>query len=202
MAGVQPFDEEDLKKIVASFKGRMGARDACLFTLQLFTSYRITEVLSLHWSDVYRAGQFAPRIVIRKRFMKKKTRTNSTILNPIALHYLKAWFDRAQQLGNYSPEFFLFGQQNQPGKAISRTQVYRVYNNAAARAGLFGRFGTHSPRKNHINRGHQDGGCNPAITMKLSHHVRMDSLVSYLDVDQAKADDIVMNMTFGLNVET
>lgn len=196
MQGVWPIPEESVRKIFRGFAGRMRARDACMFKMQLYTGFRISEVLSLKWGDVYQNRQFMPRITVYKRNMKKKTKTNSKIMHPDLEAALKAWLLQAKAMKNYSPEYFLFGQQNQPGKAISRSQAWRVYNRAIDRAGLVGRFGTHSPRKTHIKKGHQLGGNDPAVTMKISMHTRMDSLMHYLPTTESRIDDIVLQIAF------
>jgi integrase len=49
MSGCQPLHSSAVVEVAQSFGGRYAARDRALFLVRLYTGFRITELLSLHW---------------------------------------------------------------------------------------------------------------------------------------------------------
>lgn len=129
-------------------------RDRLLVQLGLCTGFRISEILSLRWRQVWTAAGPAREIEIPRRCLKngrgsRRAAVRSRrvpVLAPVAEALREHLF---AEFGSASPpqQDWLFPSPRNPTQALTRRQAYGIIVAAANRAGLDGAIGTHSLRR-------------------------------------------------------
>jgi integrase len=132
-------DKGHITKLVGYYLAHGQIRNHVLIVMALYTALRISDLLLLRWDDVYDFA--AKRIRTRVNLTEKKTgKTKSIKLNANILATLQLFLDTSE------PGGFLFANPR-TGKALSRSQAYRVIRSAAEAVGLPGHVSPHSLRK-------------------------------------------------------
>lgn len=129
-------------------------RDRLLVQLGLFTGFRISEILSLKWRQVWTANGPAREIEIPRRCLKngrgsRRAAVRSRrvpVLAPVAEALREHLF---AEFGSGSPPAtaWLFPSPRNSAQALTRRQAFGIVAAAATRAGLNGSIGTHSLRR-------------------------------------------------------
>ena len=122
MIGSRPLTSEEIARVLKTFSGAYAARDRALFILGLKSGFRISEMLSLKVSDVWKDGKVSEAVSVAQKRMKGKVAARRVPLNPEAARAIQDWLD---VLGMHRPDAPLFESQRK-GKAIDRTQAYRI----------------------------------------------------------------------------
>lgn len=186
--GCRPLTDDEIDRILDGCQGRYRARDVALITLGIFTGYRVSEILSLKASDVWKDRDVVTEITVAKGFMKgkKKGRTmplHTRVREAVFAHILasKLWHplmkDRA-----------LFFSQGR-GKSLSTRQALDIIKKAAERAGIDPeRLGTHTLRKTFARRMWDSKAVarDPAKMARLLGHENWSNTLRYLEF----ADDL------------
>jgi len=139
MIGSRPLTSGEVASVLKTFSGAYAARDRALLILGLKSGFRISEMLSLRVSDVWKDGKVAEAVSIARKRMKGEVTARKV---PVNLEAAKAIQDWLEVLGTHAPDAPLFESQRQ-GKAIDCTQAYRILEGACDAAGLTGKLGTH-----------------------------------------------------------
>jgi integrase len=204
--GVRHLSPEEFARLYHQLTGRKKHRNRAMAMLQATTGFRITEVLSLLIGDVWQQGKVVPRIQVNKRFMKRKIQSRNVIVTPILCRDLTAYISHLRRAGLFDLDAPLFHhltrkQVTVPGptgdiitwrkelKQISRFVAYRAYNQAARRAGIEGRIGTHSFRKLYGETGHGFTS-DVSVTAALLGQKDPRSTMHYLALGQDKLDRV------------
>jgi len=168
------------------FAGTFKARDRLLFILGLRTGARISELLSLKWDDVLGPdGEVLQEIRFQKRNTKGEIRSRVVPLHPEAQEAIRAWRERAEELGLFAPQGPLFASRKKR-RALSRQAAWAILKQAYARAGILGKgrggtLGTHSLRKTfgtRIYRRFRD----IVLAQYALGHRSVENTLRYLDV--------------------
>lgn len=192
MNGCRALSDSEVKMVLNSMSGIHALRDKALFTLGVRAGFRVTELLSLKISDVAVDGKLLDRVTVAKRNTKGKVSSRSVVLHPEAagalLSYLKSLGVTALH-----PERYVFVSERGENRAISRVQAWRILDAAFSACGLSGRTGTHMMRKTFAQRVRVRSGNDLLVVQKALGHKRMDSTVSYLNVDAEEIDAAVLS---------
>lgn len=203
MIGCRPLSDPEYNRVLASFAGRYRLRDRLLFALGVASGFRVSELLSLVVSDLYRMGKPSSYIKVRRRHCKGQDSSRSVALAPGVWPYLEAWIRDLETftvLGQQTPVFLSRRKGCGAGDGaaalvlapISRVQAYRILAAAFRVAGLdLNCFGTHVMRKTFAARVYSALGENPVKLQKALGHRWISSTVAYISFDEAEIDRAV-----------
>ncbi|SHF83021.1 tyrosine-type recombinase/integrase [Ornithinibacillus halophilus] len=139
MEYVDPIKEIDsLNKIKALLKEK-SKRDYLLFVFGINTGIRINELLNLKVHDVLDRNEVKEFLIIPET---EKHNEQTFFLNDNVKEAIKDYLSDIKLTGND----FLFKSKNYD-TPITRQQAYRIINQAAKKAGINGKIGTHTIRK-------------------------------------------------------
>ena len=151
------------------------------------TAGRISEVLSLKWSNIY-----DDCLVFPKAITKKKVRTREIPLNPKLAEELRLW--RATWSALYqresTPNDFLFPLKGDFSRHVLRRFADRLLRVASAKAGING-VSTHSFRRTALTAA-SDAGLPVRHIMELSGHSNMNTLQLYLACTEKQKRAVAM----------
>jgi integrase len=148
MARCSAIEKSDLAAVEAALlQSKRPHRDACLFALGVETGLRISELLSIKFSDVFDAeGRVRDVLIIEKAHCKGKQRRREIPLSPVAKTFICRATSEAFVLRRSMPHDSLFAAYNHSGP-ISRQQAYKVFSAALQAAGITKTRGCHTMRK-------------------------------------------------------
>jgi len=162
-------------------------RNYRLIVLSLHTALRVSDLLSLRWSDVY---DFK-RKRVREEFTITEKKTNKRKTIAISLSVVKALKKDASA---NAPHNFLFANPH-TGKVLSRAQAYRIIRAAGEAINLPKRISCHSLRKTFGYHAWRKG-ISPAVIMEIFNHSSLSHTRRYLGVSQDDLNDVYLNMGF------
>ena len=202
MAGRRPLSDLEERSLLRVVR-RLHPRDRALLTIQWFTGFRISEVLSLTVGQVYRGGELLPRIGVPPRHLKGSY--GSTRYVPVTPEMQRAlerhwrWLSRRFDV---TPEMPLFPSRKK-GKdgrrrAIHRVTAHELFIRVFAKAGISndGRLGTHTLRKTFAKNVYKNSGHDLVVLKKALHHAQVDTTIRYLDIDAADIDQAITACDF------
>ena len=176
MIGAKPLTNTEVELILSYLKT---PRDRCLFTLGLKTGYRISELLSLTWSDILQYGVIRDAITVERKSMKGKGRSRTVVLHADAKEALTRYKDSVPlAIGRVFP--------------ISRIQAHRVLKEAAHKARITGKVSTHSMRKSFAKRVYEALDKDLVATQRALGHKSVSNTVSYLSFDQEDINKAIL----------
>lgn len=194
--GVDHVDEDEFVDMYHAFPHHNRERNQALFVFQAMTGFRIDEVLSLDIRDVWVNGKLAHRVEVSKRFMKKQRESSAIVLNETCREHLGKWLLKVKKAGNLKPNNPLFHYvkpvekkyPRHPGIKDSKAEVLRLtpraalklYKEAADRANIRKRIGTHSVRKLFVDGLYEQSGRDPAVGQRAARHKTLDTLHHYI----------------------
>ncbi len=188
MIGCRPLTDTEIDRLKACIE--LSIRDRCLLILGCTTGFRISELLSLRWSDVLDKD----RVTVVKRNRKGRARSHSALLHPEAKAALDALqYDTGPILAS---EEFIF--KSKKGGHINRQQAWRVLRDAFKALNLRGPLGTHCMRKSFAAAVYAGSDKDLVVTAKALGHANINSTVSYLSFQTEQLDSIVLNMRRGV----
>ena len=91
MIGCRPLSDEEIRLVTHAFGGPFEHRNRLFFVLGYTSGFRVSELLSLRVSDVWRNGRPLEKIRVQRRHMKRKIASRTAALAPIARKYLELW---------------------------------------------------------------------------------------------------------------
>ena len=183
-------DKKDIKRFVDFFREKRSMRNCLLMVMGIHTALRVGDILRLKWSDVYDAKKGN----IRKSFslMEAKTGKKKTVaLNKEIMEILALY---AREGTPPKPDDYLFKSRivNRP---ITRTQAYRIIQEAAAKLGIEGNISCHSLRKTFGYHAWKES-YPLVVIMDIYNHSSYETTRRYLGVSQDDQDLIYLKMKF------
>ena len=173
MNEVQPIKSiRDINKMKKALHGR----DRLLFIIGINTTLRISDILSLKYSDIQ--GDY---IILKekKTGKSKRIRINSAIKSVLP--------SRA-----YNSEEWLFPSRKGSGP-ISRVQAWRILKDAADRAALNIDIGTHSMRKTAAYHAYKNG-TDISLLMRVLNHSSQRETLRYIGIESEQIDDVYLDL--------
>lgn len=144
MRGMRPIDEAEIAASAVTFTGRHRHRNRCLLLWLYYTGWRISELLSLTWSDVLLPGGSPQRWVNLRRCNRKGRREGARIPVTAAMAAeIEAYRDAEHNAGAIITGSRRIWEFN-------RKHAWTILSTAYAKAGI-GRkgIGCHGVRKGH-----------------------------------------------------
>ncbi len=179
MKTAQPIrNKEDVNKLKLYFIKKKEYRNYLLVTVALNSALRISDVLTLHRSDIYdfEAGRFKTHIVIKE---KKTGKMQAVFINKQIQKAFSVYAENTE----YKSEFLFANKQGGP---LSRVQVHRILTKASAELGI-GNVSCHSLRKTFGYYAWQQGA-EPALLMQVYNHSSFEITKRYLGITQNDKD--------------
>ncbi|EOJ41643.1 tyrosine-type recombinase/integrase [Enterococcus faecalis] len=191
---VQPIKDSNVLKqvqdtLLDSFKA--GRRNYTIFQLGKATLLRVSDVLSLEYSDVFTAdGVLEERAYIRDQ---KTGKPNTLYLKPIEkdLYLYKEWLD-----DNGIKSQWLFPSFSDWNSPVTRKQYYKIMQKTGDLLGI-NYLGTHTMRKTGAYRVYEQTNYNIGFVMKLLNHSDQKSTLSYLGLDEVQKEELLDTINFG-----
>ena len=195
MEFVQPLRKKtEIERVKEALRSR-SLRDYALFTLGINSGLRISDLLRLRVEDVMRVGKSGRRsikgqIEIRE---KKRRKMRRFPINRESRSALRDYLYRTD-LPSEEP-LFASRKRGADGarKAISRQQAYSLLVEAARRAGLDERIGTHTLRKTFAFHLHERGVDLTRI-QKILGHSRPEETLAYMGITEDEIFGIIEDL--------
>ena len=188
MAATEPIrDKKQLQQLAEYWMKRDNLRNYTMIVLGVCTALRISDLLRLSWEDVYdfECGDFRTHITV----VEKKTGKQKIIaLNHNAVNALCLYFPRRRG-------YYIFDNNRQENKAISRVQAWRIIRTTARAIGLAGHcIAPHSMRKS-MGYHAWKAGVLPVLLMDIYNHSSFEVTRRYLGISQDDKDRVYLNLT-------
>jgi len=181
MAKTQPIrDKEKVIEILKYLKKNNSTRDYLIFLTGVSTALRISEILSIKYSDIFNLnGSFKKYVSIICKGDKVRDITLSTQLKKEMKKYCKT--------NNISGHEFIFKSQKK--NRLSRNRAFVILKDAAVNCGIEN-FGTHSMRKTFARRVYLDSGHDLGLVMNLLDHNDPKFTLRYIGIIQEDVDKV------------
>lgn len=191
---VQPIKDEKILKEVQDtllHNFQAGRRNYTIFQLGKATMLRVSDLLSLHYSDVFLDdGQVRARIYTKDQNTGK---ANKLYLKPIAqdlLHYQDWLFQ------HHLTSHWLFPSLRNPNTHLTRKQYYKIMTKVGDLLGV-SYLGTHTMRKTGAYRVYEQTDYNIGFVMDLLNHSNQSATLSYLGLDEITKEELLDQIDFG-----
>ena len=195
MKGTRPLDNDEIRRVSASFTGMYKSRNRGLFLLGVSTGGRISELLSLRISDVWQNNAAVSDLLFNKSVVKGGEISRAVPVNRDgrqAIDDLRDW--HREQYENIDPERPLFPSRNGRGeKRMSRRTAHDVLKEAFIAAGLNGHLATHSLRKSFAQRLYDRTG-DIFVVQEMLGHKNVATTQKYLGVNYASVREALEEM--------
>ena len=193
MGTTQPIRQKDeLQKFLDYYQNvHPIPRNEALIVLGLHTALRISDILTLHWGDVYDFNQ--NRYVDHLFIQEKKTgKQNIIALN---IHVKKALAQLQKERQNICSTDYIFTKRTDYTTPLSRSQAFRIVKRAAHDALHDEHVSCHSLRKTFGYHAWKQG-TPPALLMDIYNHSSYKVTKRYLGIEHDERDSIFMEIDF------
>ncbi|MGH8067460.1 MAG: tyrosine-type recombinase/integrase [Candidatus Entotheonellia bacterium] len=192
MKGSRPLADREIMLVSQSFQGQHANRNRALFILGIKTGFRISELLSLRVSDVYRDGAILNSVAVQRRHMKGKAEGRTIKLHTDAKTALLVWVQELRCQRQARPDYPLFPSREGHHQPLSRIQAWVVLREAYQTCGLTGKLGTHCMRKSFAGRVYERLGRDLVKTQQAMGHRNIQSTASSLGFCQDETDAAIL----------
>ncbi len=189
MAGRRPLTPNEERRLLRAVR-RLKARDRALVTAQWLTGFRVSEILSLRVSDVFRNGALVPKIGVRPSRLKGGYGSTRRVpVSPELGRALERQLAHLRRTCKLDPDLPLFvsRQEGEGGatRPLHRDSARLIIRAAFAKAGIEddGRLGCHTLRKTWARRVYDQSGHDLNLTRAALGHGNVAVTQRYLDVD-------------------
>lgn len=184
-------DKEVLEEFKRYYLKKENYRNYSLIVIGLNTALRISDILSLKWSDVYNfsTNTFKSHLELNER----KTGKHSVIaLNGAAISALRCFMEHLPS-SEFKRGKYIFASRKAEDKPIGRVQAYRIIKEAAAWAGLEEHISCHSLRKTFGYFAYKSG-TDSVMLMEIYNHSSFRVTQRYLGIRQDERDAVFMQV--------
>lgn len=192
MAAAEPIrTKKQIKELTNYYISKGERRNYLLAVMGIYTALRISDLLSLHWKDVYdfTNSQFKTTFSLTE---KKTGKQKTVALNK---HVIDALTYYRQTIIDLDPRAALFPGKKNACNPITRIQAYRIIKKAAEYTGITGNISCHSLRKTF---GYHAWKTNIpiAVIMDIYNHSSFDVTRRYLGICQDDKNRVYMSISF------
>ena len=198
MSGCRHLSYNEVHSVLSNLTGNFSLRNRALFQLGVDTGYRISELLSLTFIEVFDSDRVRDRISVSRAQMKGSRigRTN-IMMSRLSKKRLFLWKEKATgyNFKELDPVFFS-RKRDEDGnlQAISSVQAWRAFDKAVKEAGIDGKIGTHSMRKTAGVRFYKESGRDLKATQLFLGHSSVNDTMRYLSDCLVDIDNISQKM--------
>ena len=185
MNEVQAIKEIKKIELIKDILKAHSLRNYCLFCLGINSGLRISDLLNLKVSDVYEHGKVKDRVELTE---KKTGKFKDFILNTNAKKVIKEYL----QTRNPDPQEALFISRAS-GLAIKRNEAYKIINQAAEKAGITDKIGTHTLRKTFGYHSYKNG-VDLSLIQKILQHSSPAITLSYIGITRDDIDSAYLKL--------
>lgn len=182
---------------------RLPARDGALIVAELFTGFRISEVLRLTVGSVWAEGRLRDQISLPPRAMKGgRGRTRLVPVVPELRRVLERHLHVMQRRLTLAADLPLFlSRESGPdgeARALSTESARRILRGAFVKARIVddGRLGTHSLRKAWARRVFDFCGKDPMVLRAALNHQDIRTSQSYIEIGAQELDRAMRAVDF------
>jgi integrase len=194
MKGCRSLSDEEIQRVVVSFRGKNALRDRCLVVLGIKSGFRISELLSLKVGSIWQLGQVVERVTVDRASCKGKREGRTVLLHPEAKAAVEALLVVLRKRVTFGPQTYLFQSQKGPNKPLSRVGAWLVLKKAFAKTQVSGKTGTHCLRKTFADRIYGRLGNDLIKTQRAMGHRNIQSTISYLGFRESEIDAAIMEI--------
>lgn len=170
---------------------KYGRRNYTIFQTGKATLLRVSDVMSLKYSDVFdEYDELRKNAYIHD---KKTGKPNTLYLRPIKRDLLiyQKWL-----LENHINSEWLFPSMQRPNRHVSEKQFYKIMAKTGDLLGI-NYLGTHTMRKTGAYRVYIQSNYNIALVMRLLNHSSQQMTLAYLGLDQESREQMLDQVDFG-----
>lgn len=203
MNTVEPIREiRIIKNMRAVLKGQ-SIRNELLFILGINVGLRISDILTLKFSDLLKPNMRTVKdyVTITE---KKTSKTKKFYLGDIVVKVIENYF---KEYGEFYLNYYIFKSRKGNNSPITRQQAYRILNNAAEVIGLIerdpktetiisGEIGTHTLRKTFGFHAYQNG-TSLELLMDIFNHSSKSQTLRYIGITEEQKKNVYMQSNLG-----
>lgn len=181
---VEPIrDKKKIEDLKVYLRGK-NLRDYVLFVVGINVALRVSDLLSLTWSDVLKENTKTFKSI---KLIEGKTKKKRDIqLNKTSQKALRELLD---SLDTYGMDDYVFKSRQGGNMALTRQQALNILKDSAAAAGVKENVGTHTLRKTWGYHAWQKG-FSPALIMETLNHSNLNMTKRYLGIRQDEINDL------------
>lgn len=188
MGTTQPIrDRSSIEALKQYFLEKGEIRNYALVVIGLNLPLRISDLLSIKWTDIYDFQH--NRYYSHLKVLEKKTKKH----NYLALNTnVIGAFERLRQYEKHEKEQYIFRSNRCSERPLSRVAAYLIIHNAAENIGLQD-IGCHSLRKTFGYHAWKKG-VHLALIMSIYNHSSIAITKRYLGIEQEDKDNVFLDM--------
>lgn len=156
MRGCRALTDDEVKLIFEKgFNGIFKLRNQALFGLGVATGFRISELLALRVTDVWRGGSITKYVGVPRRYMKNKKTGRVKRIDDKARIALRRWVDELREEEGIDGHTKLFQSREGRNRSLSLVQSGNIIKYACHSVGIVEPdriLGTHIMRKTFARR--------------------------------------------------
>lgn len=193
MGTTQPIRETaELQKFMNYYENEYpSARNYAMVILGLHTALRISDILTLHWNDVYDFEKNA----YKKHLCIQEKKTGKTSIIALNEHVITALAKLKKERAKARPNDYIFTKNTDYTSPLSRSQAFRIVKRAGLESLHEEHVSCHSLRKTFGYHAWKQG-TPPALLMDIYNHSSYQVTKRYLGIEQDERDAIFMQMNF------
>lgn len=188
---VQPIRDMDKIIDVQEFLASKNKRDELLFCFGIYTGLRISDILRVKKSDVYKKDFFLITEIKTRKSRKKSRKVMSKRRIPIVPELKRMISSYCKDLRD---EEYLFKSRQGKNQPITRVRAYDILREAAHACGL-SEIGTHTLRKTFGYHMYQDDK-DIALLQDIFGHSAPYITLKYIGVNQDAIDKAYSKLRF------
>jgi len=191
--------DHEIRLIDAALIEQRRFRERLFFLFALGTGHRVSEVLSLDWSQLLTSsGEIARETTIERAHLKGGAGVGRKVVRsrrvPLTERVKGAIADYLASLGTV-PVGPVFKSRVGDNKPITRGQAHRQLKRLARELGLdAARIGCHSARKAFAMKVHRAGGFDLIKTQRVMGHSSPLTTAAYLETAQDELDSLILGI--------
>jgi integrase len=180
MKGANFLNDLQIKSILDGFKDKYASRYKAILVLGMTSGLRISELLSLKYSDVFDVNDKVKNVIsIEKKNVKMKIEGTTFYVHNLAKKYLLEYQKTMKDKSSY---LFL----SQRGYKLDVSCINKKFQEIKKQFKIEGQISTHSMRKTFAKKVYEKFNADLFKCQQALRHKNINSTVSYISVEREK----------------